>query len=319
MKKRYVYLCMIAVFAIVLIVPAQAGAPAAGKDSQKVFATPDQAIHVLMEACRTNNDQKLIELFGAENKDIIITRDRAMDAYGRKKIYQASLEKIVKKNKGKDTIIVEVGKMEFPFPFPLVKSGAGWRFDSAAGREDIINRRVGRDELNAIAVCRLYVKAQRQYYSKDRDKDDVLEYAEKFASSPGKKDGLYWASDPAKKEEASPIGPALSESKHYTAIRKQGDPFFGYYFRILTKQGEKAPGGAHDYMINGNLLAGYALIAYPSDYGTSGVVTFIVNQRGKVYQKDLGKETLKLAEEVTEYNPDKGWIPVQESGTLARD
>jgi len=318
MKKICMVLFLAAAIAALTIMPAvAAGTPAPAQGGQKTFTTPDEAIRVLIEACRTNNEQKLIELIGAENKDLIKTNDRAHDTYTRKKLHGLSLEKLTRVNKGTDRIILEFGKLQFPFPFPLVKGKSGWYYDGVAGREEIINRRVGRDELNAIAACRLYVKAQKKYAALDRDRDDVIEYAQKFASSPGKRDGLFWPADPSKKEELSPLGPVLAESKKYASLRKQGEPFHGYYFRILTKQGDKAPGGAYDYVINGNMVAGFALIAYPSDYGISGIMTFIVGPRGKVYQKDLGRDTLKVAEEMNDYNPDKSWSLVQENGTLA--
>lgn len=318
MRKNYLYLVIFAVLGGILF-QYELLNPAYAVSKQTVFATPEEAIRVLVEACRTNNEQKMIEIFGTENKDLIITRDRAQDAYGRKKLYSIAKEKIVKQYKGNDRIIIVVGKIEWPFPFPLVKDASGWHFDSEKGREEIINRRVGKNELNAIACCLLYVRAQREYASKDRCNDGIIQYAQKFKSSKGKRDGLYWPSNPSKKADLSPLGPAIAESHQYVSNRKIGDPYYGYYFRILTKQGENAPGGAYDYIINGHMVAGYALIAYPADYGTSGVITFIVNQSGKVYEKDLGKDTEKIAEEITEYNPDKTWKPVKDKGMLATD
>jgi hypothetical protein len=319
MKKNCVYIKTALTGILFLFILTGVFSPVFAAGQQKVFATPGQAVSMLLEAFRTNNTQTLLELLGAENKDIIVSSDRAQDAYGRKKFYQLASERLFREKEGKDKIILLVGKQEWPFPFPLVKKGAGWSFDGVAGREEVINRRVGRNELNAIATCRLYAKAQREYYSRDRNGDDVMEYAQKFGSSPGKKDGLFWPRDPSQKEEASPFEPLLDKSRQYAMDRKQGEPFYGYYYRILTRQGEQAPGGAYDYMVNGHLVAGYALIAYPADYGTSGVMTFIVNQRGKVYQKDLGPETKKLVEEITRYNPDKTWRLVQDNGMLATD
>jgi hypothetical protein len=316
MKKIFLYIVIMTACAGILCAFATNG-PACAQGQQKVFATPDEAARAVIEACRTNNEQKLIEIFGAENKDLLITKDRAFDAYSRKKMYGLASEKLVKEHKGKDKIVLVIGKIDFPFPFPLVKEGTGWHFDGAAGREEIINRRVGRNELNAIALCRLYVEAQREYAKKDRSKDDIIQFAQRFGSSPGKKDGLYWPTNPTKNEEMSPIGPALAQSREYASDRKEGEPFYGYYFRILTKQGEQAPGGAYDYIINGHMVAGFAMIAYPSDYGISGVTTFIVNQRGKVFQKDLGNDTIKVAEGITDYNPDKTWKVVQEKGIMA--
>jgi hypothetical protein len=191
-------------------------------------------------------------------------------------------------------------------PIPLVKSGAGWRFDLAAGAEEIINRRIGRNELSAIEVLRFYVDAQRQYAAKPRDGTKVRQFAQNLGSSPGKQDGLYWDADPVKGEELSPLGPLIKNA----ASRKSGTPYNGYYYKILKGQGAAAPAGRYSYVINGRMLAGYALIAYPADYGISGVKTFIVNHYGDVYEKDLGANTAQRAAAINEYNPDSTWKAV---------
>jgi hypothetical protein len=321
MNNRYLFPIVAIALAAALFQLMQAGIPsqALAKEQQKVFSTPDQAIKAMMEAIRKNDEPALVSLIGEKNRDLVVTNDRAMDAYGRKKLYKIAAEKLTKQFKGNNEIILVMGKIEWPFPFPLVKDEAGWHFDGDRGREEMINRRVGRNELNAIAVCRLYVQVQKDYASKDREKDDIIQYAQKFRSTKGKRDGLYWPSDPSKKDDLSPLGPALVESQEYTESRKEGDPYYGYYFRILTKQGESAPGGAYDYIINGHMVAGFALIAWPSDYGISGVTTFMVNQRGKVYEKNLGADTSKAVQEITEYNPDKTWKAVKEKGMLATE
>ncbi|MDQ7821305.1 MAG: DUF2950 domain-containing protein [Candidatus Eremiobacteraeota bacterium] len=319
MRKICLFIMIFCASTIFGVLLTGAPGPAMAQGQQKMFSSPDEAAQMLLEACRNDDEKKLIEFFGEKNRDLMVTQDRAMDTYIRKKLHRFASEKLVKQEKGKDTIIFVVGKLEWPFPFPLVKEGAKWRFDSVAGREEIINRRVGRDELNAVALCRHYVQAQRRYAEKAREGDDIIQYAQKFGSSPGKRDGLYWSADPSKKDDISPLGPALAESQEYASSRKQGEPFWGYHYRILTKQGREAPGGAYSYIINGHMVAGYALIAYPSDYGTSGMTTFIVNQSGKVYEKDLGKDTIKAAQQITEYNPDKTWKLVKEEGILATD
>ncbi len=321
MKNNCLNLWRVIACAGVLILLVQAGqaTPAFSQGAQKTFTTPDEAVRVLLEAFRTNNDQRLIDLFGSENKDLVISKDRAQDAYGRKKICLMASEKLIKEKSGKDRLTIVMGKNEWIFPFPLVKEGTAWRFDSAKGREEVINRRVGKDELNAIAVCRYYVKAQREYAGKDRNNDDVMEYAMNIRSSKGKKDGLYWPPDRSQGFDVSPFELLFEKSQKYALARKRNEPFYGYYFKILTKQGEMAPGGTYDYVINGHMIAGFALIAYPADYGTSGVTTFMVNQRGKVYQKDLGPDTVKTAAEINGYNPDKTWKLVQENGDLATD
>lgn len=321
MKHNYAVVCIAIACAGMLLLSVQAGtvSPAYSQGQQKTFATAGEAIRALVDAFRTSSDQKLTEILGAENGDLVSTKDKAQDALTRKKIYAMACEKLVQEKYGKDGISIALGKQEWIFPFPLVKEGKVWRFDGTKGREELINRRVGKDELNAIAVCHYYVKAQREYAARDRNNDDIMEYALKFRSSKGKMDGLYWPSDPSHKGGVSPFEALFEKSRKYALARKQNEPFYGYYFRILTKQGEMAPGGTYDYIINGHMVAGFALIAYPADYGVSGVMTFMVNQRGKVYEKDLGADTVKTAAEINGYNPDKTWKLVQENGSLAAD
>jgi hypothetical protein len=199
-----------------------------------------------------------------------------------------------------------VGKGDWPFPIPIVKKGSGWVFDAAKGKEEVLNRRIGQNEINAIQVALAYVDAQREYAMKDRDGDGLLEYAQSFRSESGKRNGLYW---PIKSgEEQSPLGEfaARAVKEGYKAADKPF-PFHGYYYRILTAQGKDAAGGAYSYIVKGSMIGGFALVAYPAEYGNSGVMTFIVNHDGKVFQKDLGKNTASLAAAMKEYNPDKTW------------
>jgi hypothetical protein len=212
-------------------------------------------------------------------------------------------------------ITLEIGADAWPFPIPLVNQGGQWSFDTAAGRTEILNRRIGQDELGAIDVCRAYVQAQREYASEDRLGDGVLAYAQFLHSTaPGKHDGLFW---PAKSGEAlSPLGPLVAAARvdgYHHAARMLNDeqaPYHGYYFKILTAQGKHAPGGRYDYLINGRMLAGFALVAWPAHWANTGVMTFIVNQDGKVYQRNLGKNTARIAPAMTRYDPDGEWIPV---------
>ncbi len=276
--------------------------------SQKCFDTPESALKDLLTACKDNNSNLLIEIFGNKHKDIIETSDKAQEQIVRKEFY----EKAIKKHgweKNKDgSLILVVGDDKWPFPVPLVKDSKGWYFDGDSGREEIINRRVGENELKAIKVCLAYWEAQLEYAEKDRDNDEVLEYAQKFASSPGNKDGLYWEVKPESGEEISPLGPLVADAEEYIENRKDSAlPFYGYYYKILTGQGSDVPGGSHDYIINGNMIAGFALVCYPADYGYSGVMTFIINHQGKVYEKDLGKNTRKIVKNMKVYNPDKTW------------
>jgi hypothetical protein len=198
---------------------------------------------------------------------------------------------------------------------PLVKADGQWHFDTAAGMNEIINRHIGKDELNAVGVCRAYVTAQRQYASANPDAGAGVKYARKFKSTPGKKDGLYWAA--GANELASPFGPMVAEAHTEGYVRQTGKgphPFHGYYFRILTRQGQAAPGGKTDYLLHGNLAKGFALVAYPENWDQSGIMTFIVNQDGKVFQRNLGEKTSRIAGGMKEYNPDGKWTLVQDEG-----
>ena len=198
-----------------------------------------------------------------------------------------------------------VGEEEWPFPILIVQEEEGWSFDTEDGIEEIVDRRIGRNELAAIAIARAYVDAQIEYARSDRDGDDVLEYAQRLASTPGERDGLYWEAE--SEEDLSPFGPLMQGAERYLETKEPGDPIKGYYFRILTRQGGNPPGGSHDYVINGNMIAGFALVAYPADYENSGVMTFVVSHRGKVHQKDLGEFS-----EMDEYDPDHTWTEVED-------
>ena len=200
-----------------------------------------------------------------------------------------------------------IGPQAWPWPIPLVRQGNVWRFATEQGADEIINRRIGENERNAIRVLRAYVVAQHDYASVDRDGDGVLQYAQKLASTPGKFDGLYWPADASRGEESSPFGPLIAESSAYLDKHTSGDPYRGYRFRILTRQGKSAPGGAYSYVINGRMVAGFAMVAYPAAYGETGVMTFVVNGAGKIYEKNLGKDTRAVGGQMTTFDPGAGW------------
>ncbi len=288
-------------------------AMAAEADKQKVFKTPEAAVEALLEALRKNDDNAMLDIFGHEYKDFIVTTDKVAVRENRKRAYEASQEFKSLQRQSDDKIVVVIGKLAWPLPVPIVREKSGWRFDTEEGFEEVLNRRIGENELNAIATAGAYVDAQVEYASEDRDGDEVLEYAQRLGSSKGKKDGLYWEVDPNSGEELSPFGPLLANAGDYLDMenRKPGDPFKGYYFKVLTRQGENSPGGRYDYMINGNMIAGFALIAFPADYGSSGVITFIVSQQGKVYEKDMGEETRFIGNALEVYNPDRTWTEVK--------
>ncbi len=277
---------------------------------QKSFTTPEAAVEALSAALKANDVSALVAIVGEKHKDLVQTGDKADDTV-RYANLAAELEAFHHlEERGPDRRVLLIGTQAWPMPIPLVRAGANWRFASEEGREEILNRRIGGNERSAIAVLHAYIDAQRAYAAKDRNGDGVLEYARKIASSAGKQDGLYWSADPAKGEEMSPFGPLIAESSAYLAGHKQGDGLRGYHFKILTRQGKAAPGGAYNYVINGRMIAGFAMLAYPDAYDHSGIMTFMVNHNGKLFQKDLGAATDSAAVKINAFNPDASWQEV---------
>lgn len=297
------------------------GQTASGK--QRSFAAPEDAVKALVEASKAKDRAALADLFGPRY-DKLLSGDPIQDNNELERFGEAVAESLKLEKSGDERMTLTVGKNNWPFPIPIVKKSGQWRFDTEAGMEEILNRRIGENELSAIATCRAYVLAQWEYFTEgDHDNDGVAEFAQKFISSPGTRDGLFWES--GENAKPSPMGAmvAAARAEGYSAgqrkmtaaadtIEHPRSPYHGYYFRILKRQGPHAPGGKYDYVINGNMLAGYALIAYPDKWGSSGIMTFIVNQQGRVYQKNLGPNTLKLAGSITEYDPDASWKTVKE-------
>jgi hypothetical protein len=272
--------------------------------AQRVFDTPEAAVQALVAAAKADDETQLVEIFGAQHRDMVATTDKVQDRERRALFVRSTAEYQLLRAENDGRVTLVIGAEAWPLPIPLVKSGAGWRFDTAAGKEEIINRRIGRNELAAIEVLRFYGGAQREYAARPRDGTKVRQFAQRLGSSPGKKDGLYWDADATKGEELSPLGPLLKDA----SSRRRGAPYNGYYYKILKSQGPAASAGRYSYVINGHMIAGYALVAYPADYGNSGVKTFIVNQYGDVYEKNLGRSTAQRAAAMTEYNPDSTWM-----------
>ncbi|MCI0747202.1 MAG: DUF2950 domain-containing protein [Verrucomicrobia subdivision 3 bacterium] len=275
----------------------------------KSFATPQEAVAALERAASAASLTELRAIFGpgldeiANPDRVQATNELATFASGLSETNR--LVPIAQKR-----LAIEYGPEATLFPVPLVENSGRWVFDTEAGAEELINRRIGRNELAVLEVVRAYVDAQREYAGRDRDEDEVLEYAQKFGSTPGTKDGLYWPRD--LDGTMSPLGPLVAEAQAVGYRKSAGagpQPFHGYYFRILTRQGKHAPGGAYDYIINRNMIGGFALVAWPAEYDETGVMTFIVNQQGRVYQKDLGSKTAQVAESIKAYDPDKTWQP----------
>jgi Protein of unknown function (DUF2950) len=288
--------------------------PLMASASQKLFPSPEEALKALVEAAKAEDKVALNQIFGPSAKDLH-SSDEVQAAAEFKEFAKHVAEKtsLVKENDAK--VIIYIGNENWPFPIPLVKKNDQWFFDTEAGKVEILNRRIGEDELTAILVCQTYVKAQREYVLNDWDGDGILAYAQKLRSDSGKKNGLFWRH--AKGESVSPLGELVARAridgyrKAKSLFKEQPTPFHGYYFKILTKQGEHAPGGKYNYIINGNMVGGFGLVAFPSNWGESGIMTFIVNQQGKVFQKNFGSDTLKIAQEMLSYDPDETWSPVK--------
>jgi hypothetical protein len=288
---------------------------AATAAKQKSFPSAEAAVKAAVAAAKANDDKELLAIFGAQAKDLLSSGDSVADKQRRAQFLAAYDEKNRLATEGENTILI-VGKNEWPFPIPVVKSGDAWVFDTAKGREEILNRRIGQNELNAIKVTLAYMDAQREYGMKDRDGDGILEYARRFRSESGKKNGLYWEAKPG--EEQSPLGSFFAQAQK-VGYAPQGSgggqtaaPYHGYYYKILEAQGKNASGGAFSYVVKDNMIGGFALVAYPAEHGNSGVMTFVINHDGKVFQKNLGNNTASIAKSMKEYNPDSTWSEVKE-------
>ncbi len=283
--------------------------------AQRTFSSPEEAVNDFIGAVEKSDKAGMMAILGPEGKDIITTRDEVADKQARGRFLASYREKhMLDMAAGRAMATLSVGNDNWPFPIPIVKKGDGWVFDTLAGREELINRRIGRNELDAMKLCQIYLKAQREYARSDWDNDGVLQYAQKFRSDKGKWNGLYW--EAAEDEIKSPLGPlyARAAEEGYVTGKKnsnQATPFHGYLFRILKAQGKNAPGGAYNYVINGRMVAGFAMVAFPAEYRSSGVMTFLVNQNGTIYQKDLGPGTTTMASQMKLFNPNGTWIVVE--------
>jgi hypothetical protein len=277
--------------------------------AQVRYSSPDEAVAALIKAAKSGDPRGLTQVLGPEGGDIVYSGDPVADAANRTRFTDAFDAKHQVVMEGTDKATLIVGPDDWPFPIPLVRKDGAWRFDTAAGRTEILYRRIGRNELNAIQTCLAYVDAQQDYAEKGVDSSGV--YAQRIKSRPGRKDGLYWPARPG--EDESPLGElaATASAEGYT-VRQERVPYHGYYYRILFRQGASAPGGALDYVVRGKMIGGFALVAYPAEYGNSGVMTFLVNHQGIVYEKDLGPRTSVIASRMLAFNPDVTWRRVAE-------
>jgi hypothetical protein len=292
------------------------GSSGAEAQAQATFASPEEALQALVRAAKDSDRATLANLFGPEYERLL----SGDDAEDKKDLseFAGAVHDSARLEKRNDTrYVITVGRDNWPMPVPVVQRDGKWMFDSKAGLEEVVNRRIGEDELSAIATCRAYAVAQWEYYTQgDWDRDGVAEYAQKLVSTPGKHDGMYW--ETAEGDDPSPLGKlvaaasaeihvpaqAASNSAQSTITR---EPYHGYDFKILTRQGPHAPGGAYSYIINGNMIAGYALVAYPDEWSHSGTMTFIINQQGRVYEKNLSRDTAKIVAAMGVYDPDPSW------------
>jgi len=264
---------------------------------------------------QTQDRRTLVAIFGQEGKQLIFTGDRVQEDNDMQFYADRMAEMLRVDHPDDHTAVIYMGRENYPYPIPIVKAGGQWFFDTVAGKQELLNRRIGENELGAIAVCRAYVQAQKEYASKPRTEDRVIQFAQHFMSTPNKKDGLFWEARPG--EALSPMGPevAAARAEGYDKeppIPGKPRPYHGYFFHILKAQGDAAPGGRKDYVVDGKMTKGFALIASPDKWGASGIMTFIVNQDGKVYQKNLGEDTKETVKTITEYDPDKTWTLVED-------
>lgn len=282
--------------------------------AEQQFATPQEAIDSLTVAAKARDTNALNTIFGPDLRQLI-SPDPVQLSNALLHMSERFSETVVPVTNSESSITLDLGRDAWPFPIPLVKQNDQWHYDTLAGKDEILNRRVGHDELDAIRVCHAYVAAQREYESADQEGDGILQYAQSLRSTPGKHDGLYWHAQPG--EETSPLGPLIAQAKaegytHATKIMSTNEvPFHGYFYHILRGQGSNAPGGEYNYVINGHMVAGFALVAWPAVWGNTGIMTFIVNQNNRVFEKNLGTNTDEIARAMQTYDPDSSWKPAE--------
>ena len=295
-------------FITLLIVVVATQAACSRSVPQKDFASAEEAAQALVAAAQSDDTRALLEVLGKEAEPVVGSGDPVQDKNSREQFLQgyATAHQLDTSVEGVTTL--EVGSDDWPFPFPIVQHNGRWRFDSTAGVEEMVNRRVGANELSTIQSCLAFVDAQREYYVRNAEKDPLLHFAQKLVSTEGRKDGLYWPA--AGDEELSPLGEGFARARsegYFVESDSKATPYHGYVYRLLTAQGPNAAGGAYDYMVRDKMLGGFALIASPAEYGSSGVMTFIVNHDGVVFSKDLGPDTAKAALSLEAFDPDKSW------------
>lgn len=308
--ERWLIILACLIVSVVFLLWASVASQAAAMP-QKSFSSPEEAVKSLVDAVRTNDTKEIIAILGPDSRELVISGDDAADRTGREKFVKAYDEMNILQQESTDKTTLCVGTDGWPMPIPIVKRGSVWVFDAQKGKQEILNRRIGRNELRVMDVLDAYVEAQHEYASKDCRGSGKVEFAQRLISTEGKRDGLYW--EPKEGEEESPLGPLVAQAAKEGYLNPNLSPFHGYYFKILKGQGKRANGGAYSYVVKDKMILGFALVAYPAEYGNSGVMTFIVNQEGIIYQKNLGKNTKSRAEAMKIFNPDKTWKKVEET------
>jgi len=279
--------------------------------SQNSYSSPEEAVNGLIAAVRANDTMAMLAILGPGSKEMISSGDAVADRAGREKFLKAYDEKNILQQGPEDNWVLSVGNDNWPMPIPVVNKASKWLFDTHEGKQEILNRRIGRNELQVMNVLHAYVDAQHEYASKDCSGGGKVEFAQRLISTKGRHDGLYWEATDG--EEESPLGPLVAQAAEEGYSNADISPFHGYYFRVLTRQGSHAEGGAYDYVVSGKMILGFAILAYPAEYKNSGVMTFIVNQEGIIYEKNLGSDTKQKSEAIKLFDPDPTWNKVGET------
>ena len=283
----------------------------AGGMPHRSFSSPEKAVKSLATAVEANDVEEMLAILGPGSRELIFSGDDVADRTGREKFLKAYDRMNILQKVSADKVTLCIGNDNWPLPIPIVRAGAIWVFDAEEGKQEILNRRIGRNELHVMDVLHAYTDAQHEYASGDCGGGGMVEFAQKLISTQGKRDGLYW--EVKKGEKESPLGPLVARAAKEGYADADLSPFHGYYFKILKSQGKHAQGGAYDYVVKGKMLLGFALVAYPAEYGNSGVMTFIVNQEGIIYEKNFGKDTKRIEEAMKIFDPDKTWKRVKET------
>jgi hypothetical protein len=309
-EKRWL-IVLVCLVALAMFLLGTAPASQAAGMPQKSFSSPEEAVKSLVAAVRSNDIKEMLAILGPGSRELISSGDDVADRAGREKFLKAYDQMNTLQQESADKMVLSIGADNWPLPIPIVKKGTTWVFDIRKGKQEILNRRIGRNELHIMDVLHAYVDAQHEYATKDCRGDGKVEFAQRLISTEGKRDGLYWEAKEG--EEESPLGPLVARAAKEGYANADLSPFHGYYFNILKGQGKHVDGGAYNYVVKGKMILGFALVAYPAEYGNSGVMTFILNQEGIIYQKDLGKDTKRRAEAMKIFDPDKSWTKVEET------